>query len=436
MPRSPNQGPRPQQGRGLWGSGVTRRAVISGAALVGVGAGLDRALSGGSATEVRTNTSAATTPAVPFHGEHQAGIVTPPQRYLSFAAFDLARSSRRALRGLLQRWTAAGVAITAGREYAPAQGELSIDPGEAVDLAPSRLTVTFGFGPTLFEQDGRDRFGLAHLRPPMLAPLPPLAGDVLDPASSGGDLCVQACADDPQVTFHAIHLLSMVAGPVARLRWLQLGFRGGVSAADNRQPSRNLLGFKDGTNNIPLDDDAAMNRFVWARQPGWMDGGTYLTARRIQIVFSGWDDRGVREQERAIGRYKRSGAPLGAHREHDPVNLTATDSRGDPVIPIDAHVRVASQRDNNGGERILRRGYAFSIGATAGGLDGGGHQLGAGLFFIAFTRDPTRQLIPLLRRVTTHDALTTFTVHTASAMFAVPGGVERGSFVGEQLFTQ
>jgi deferrochelatase/peroxidase EfeB len=135
----------------------------------------------------------------------------------------------------------------------------------------------------------------------------------------------------------------------------------------------------------------------------------------------------------ALGRHKQSGAPLGARRERDRVDLHATDVRGNPVIPIDAHVRVASSQQDDG-RRILRRGYHFSSGVTRGPVDRGGHLINGGLFFIAFARDPTRQLIPLLRRVTTRDALTTFTLHTASAVFAVPGGVERGSFVGEELF--
>jgi deferrochelatase/peroxidase EfeB len=400
--------------------------VISGAAAVGIGAGLDRVLSN---SERSAAAGAVAEPAVPFYGEHQAGIVTPPQSFLSFAAFDLTTSSRRRLRDLLSRWTAASEAITAGREYAPASGQVPADPGEAADIAPARLTVTFGFGPTLFAG-----LGLAQRRPAALEPLPRFAGDMLETWHSGGDLCVQACADDPQVTFHAIHMLSMAAQSAVQLRWLQHGFRGGPSPAREAGSSRNLLGFKDGTNNIQPTDHGALSRFVWVTEPGWMRGGTYLISRRIQILFSTWDDRRLREQERAIGRRKRSGAPLGARRERDRVDLHATDTHGDPVIPIDAHVRVASSQ-NNDGQRILRRGYHFSSGATPGPIDRGGHMINAGLFFIAFARDPTRQLIPLLRRVTTRDALTTFTLHTASAVFAIPGGVERGSFVGEELFS-
>ena len=50
------------------------------------------------------------------------------------------------------------------------------DTGEAFGLSPARLTLTFGFGPSFFEKDGEDRFGLASRRPEALAPLPLLTG--------------------------------------------------------------------------------------------------------------------------------------------------------------------------------------------------------------------------------------------------------------------
>ena len=404
---------------------MTRRALLSGAALLGFGTGA-KVLLGGTAASHDEDALLAT---VPFHGPHQAGIATPPQAHLSFASFDLTTESRSRLRALLQRWTAAGEALTAGLKY-PGSRDAFADPGEAVGIGPARLTLTFGFGPSLFGTGGRARFGLAAAKPDILEPLPAFAGERLEPLRSGGDLCIQACADDPQVTFHAVHLLAGLAREDARLRWLQQGFRSNPHLSD--QTSRNLIGFKDGTNNIDVGDAAAMDRFVWARGPAWMHGGTYMVARRIQIVFGGWDDLSTSQQERAIGRHKGSGAPLGARREHDPVNLAATDAHGNPLIPLDAHIRVVGPRAN-GGRRILRRGYSFSAGVTPGALDHGGHQVDGGLFFIALARDLRRQVIPLLDNVTSRDALSTFTVHTASAIFACPPGIVPGGYIGEQL---
>lgn len=417
-----------RSGRAARGA-LTRRAALGGAALAGVSAGLDRLLW---ARTGKAGAQTASTAAVPFHGTHQAGIATPPQAHLHFAAFDLTTGSRRELRELLRRWSDAAAALTAGRSVEPGHpraGRPPLDPGEALGLGPARLTLTFGFGPRLF-----DRVGLVRRRPPALAPLPAFPGEALDAAASDGDLCVQACAEDPQVAFHAVHALARLAEGTARLRWGQLGFRRAAAGA-GAPSSRNLLGFKDGTNNVRPDDAAAMGAFVWAQPgdgPAWMEGGSYLVARRIEIVFPTWDAMSLREQERAIGRRKASGAPLGGRREHDPVDLQATTPTGQPLIPADAHVRVASAAAN-GGRRILRRGYSYSAGVTPGALRDGGHQVDGGLFFLAFARDPRAQLVPLLRLVSTGDALTTFTLHTASALFACPPGAARGEYVGEPL---
>lgn len=436
MPSSANpRGPRFRQNRGPQGVGLTRRAVLSGAALLGIGAGVDRAVTSASA---QSAAAAAAPDTVPFHGPHQAGIATPQQRHLHFAAFDLTTTSASSLRDLLRLWSQAAATLTTGREYAPTPQtplRAPTDPGEAAGLAPAQLTLTFGLGPTLFVSGGRDRFGLAHRRPAGLAPLPPFPGEALDPRRSGGDLCVQACADDPQVAFHAIHVLSRLAAGNAVMRWSQTGFRSPPGPADTQQTPRNLIGFKDGTDNIRPGDADAMRQFVWVQdgdQPTWMHGGSYLVARRIEIVLSTWDALPLVQQERVIGRDKATGAPLGGRHEHDPVDLNATDQHGNPVIPGNAHIRVAAPA-RNGGRRILRRGYAFSEGTTPAAIQAGTGGVDGGLFFIAFTRDPGRQFIPLQRRVAMTDALTAFTVHTASAVFACPPGTAPGGFIGQSL---
>ena len=248
--------------------------------------------------------------------------------------------------------------------------------------------------------------------------------------SSDGDLCIQACADDAQVAFHAIHVLTRLAEGVATLRWGQQGF-GRTSSTSSAQPTpRNLMGFKDGTANIRSEDQAAMERFVWVAGgdgPDWMTGGTYLVARKIRIIFDVWDAASLEEQERTIGRTKSSGAPLGERHENDPLDLAARKD-GAPVIPVDAHVRVASPEGNHG-QRILRRGYSYSEAPEPGS-----GQLDAGLFFICFQRDPTRQFVPIQRRLASSDALNRHTLHTASALFACPPGAKKNGFIGEGLF--
>jgi deferrochelatase/peroxidase EfeB len=410
-------------------SGITRRDAISVAAAVGIGAGLDHVLSSPLGSSSRNPRSTAAQRAVPFYGSHQAGIATPAQEYLYFAAFDVTNRTASGLRDMLQIWTATAAALQAGKSYDPRaqeDGQPPIDPGEAVELGPSQLTLTFGLGPDLF---GPRSVGLAGRRPPVLRPLPPFRGESLQPARSGGDLCIQACADDPQVAFHAIHMLSRLANGTAVLRWTQLGFGRTSSTSQKQSTPRNLMGFKDGTDNIRAEDDRAMEEYVWGQAgdgPGWMTGGTYLIARRIKILFDVWDATSLEGQQRVIGRHKISGAPLGGRREYDPVELQAV-SGGQPVIPSDAHIRLASHT-SNGGARILRRGYSFSEAPEPGS-----GAMEAGLFFIGFQRDP-RQFITIQNRLAAGDALNRHTLHTSSSIFSCPPGVQPGGFIGEGLF--
>jgi deferrochelatase/peroxidase EfeB len=414
---------------------LTRRGVLSGAAMLAANAGLEPLIAR-TAQAARRKPVRQASETVPFHGPHQAGIATAAQDYLHFAAFDMRAGGAGELKGLLERWTAVAERLTLGAPYEPTPSQAGHAPqetGEAIGLGPARLTLTFGFGPSLFASSSRgDRFGLRHARPAELRPLPAFRGDRLDAASSGGDLCVQACANDPQVAFHAIHMLSRAAAGMATLRWSQQGF-GRTSSTSRAQPTpRNLMGFKDGTNNVRGEDTEALEDFVWARRgdgPRWMAGGTYLIARRIRMLFDAWDASSLEAQQRTVGREKLSGAPLGARREHDPVDLRAMRSDGQPVIPADAHIRLASPKDNGGAE-ILRRGYSYGA-----GIEPGGGQIDAGLFFIAFQRSPRRQFIPIQRRLAATDALTRFTVHTSSAIFACPPGTLPGGFVGELLFS-
>jgi deferrochelatase/peroxidase EfeB len=372
---------------------------------------------------------------VAFRGEHQSGIATPAQERLQMAAFDLTTDRVEDLVGLLQLWTVEAELMTKGELVGPpTTSPLSPprDTGEAEGLPPARLTVTFGFGPTLFEKDGEDRFGLASRRPAALADLPAFAGDELDPSRGGGDLVVQACAEDPVVAFHAIRNLARLGRGLVVMRWSQLGFGRTSSTAASQVTPRNLMGFKDGTNNLKLEDTAGLATDVWVAptdDPAWMRGGSYMVTRRIRMLIETWDRASLDDQERTIGRVKDSGAPLGAAGEFDPVDLSAHTAAGDPVIPADAHIRLAGPASNDG-ERILRRGYSFTD-----GMDPVTGQLDAGLFFICFQRDPRVQFVPIQRRLGQQDALNEYIVHVASGLYAIPPGASPNGFVGETLLS-
>jgi deferrochelatase/peroxidase EfeB len=399
---------------------ISRRRLL---ATMGVAAG---AAVGAGGVELlhasRPDPSWAPPTAVPFTGTHQAGIITPPQNHLCFAAFDVTTTDRRRLVGLLRRWSEAARQLTAGIVVPE-------DSAESDGLVPARLTVTFGVGPMLFEADGKDRFGLRARRPEPLVQIPPMPGDALEVSRSDGDIGIQACADDPVVARHAIRTLTRLAGEDALLRWRQLGFRPTASTSIQQPTPRNLMGQKDGTNNIKLEDQQALDREVWVGDGDvdWMRGGSYLVARRIRMLLEPWDRTPKQRQDEIIGRERQTGAPLGGRQEHDPVDLSRRGEDGRLVIPADAHIRVAAPSVNHG-VRILRRGYSFDD-----GLDLNGH-VDAGLFFICFQQDPRRQFIPIQQRLAAHDALNGFIQHRASAVFACPGGVGETGWVGEQLF--
>jgi deferrochelatase/peroxidase EfeB len=374
------------------------------------------------------------TQAVPFYAGRQAGIITPQQDRLHFAAFDVTPGTKAAeLADLLRVWTRAAARMCNGDPAVPGAPEQLMPPadtGEVVGLPPARLTITFGFGPSLFGRPGAgDRFGIAHLRPPELDDIPPLPGDQLEPERSGGDIGVQACADDPQVAFHAIRNLARIGRGRVVLRWSQLGFGRTSSTSNTQQTPRNLQGFKDGTNNIKAEDTDLLDEHVWVPPDTgqeWIAGGSYMVVRRIRMLIEVWDRASLQDQERTIGRQRQSGAPLGGAGEFDIVDFTARRPDGEPVIPSDSHVRLAAP-DINGGAMLLRRGYSFTD-----GLDRLG-QLDAGLFFICFQRDPRRQFVAIQRNLGSRDSLNEYIRHTGSALFACPGGIQPGRYVGEPL---
>ena len=407
----------------LLGRKVSRRSALTLAGAFGAG----MALGGGGALSARELATGDQTQG--FYGEHQAGISTPQQDRLHFASLDLTVSKAAEVRDQMRAWSEAAAKMCAGEPVGGENNDAFVPPedtGEAQDLTAGRLTITFGFGPTLFEKDGVDRFGFASRKPAALQEIPELPGDNLDPDLSGGDLCVQACADDPQVAFHAVRNLARIGRGAAVIRWSQLGFGRTSSTSSAQKTPRNLMGFKDGTNNIRAEDEEAMNRYVWVREgPDWMRGGTYLVARRIRMLIEIWDRSPLLEQEQTIGRHRASGAPLGKEDEYDSVDLKAKGPDGLPMIPVDSHIRLARKDPN---ERILRRGYSFTD-----GMDSKTGQLDAGLFFISFQRDPQKQFVPLQRRLGQMDRLTEYIQHTGSAVFACPPGIKSGGFVGEAL---
>jgi deferrochelatase/peroxidase EfeB len=396
------------------GSGVVRAATAAGPAGAGPGA-----------NDIE-----------PFWGLHQVGIITLQQRHTYFATFDLVAPGRDDIVKTLRAWTEAAARMSRGQTAAPMESDPSkppADSGEAAGLSPARLTLTFGFGPGLFIKNGLDRYGLAAQRPAALVDLPKFNGDQLIEARTGGDLSIQACADDPQVAFHAVRQLARIASGVAQIRWAQTGF----VPADGKETPRNLMGFKDGTQN---PNDKEDEKVVWVGQegPDWMRGGSYLVVRRIRMALEHWDGTEVDFQEQVIGRRKDSGSPLGMKNETDALDLDATDKDGNSIIPDNAHVRLAAAAAN-GGAQILRRGYSYNEGVNFISERWPpwrqGIEYDAGLLFVSYQRDPRTGFIRIVGNMARLDALNQFVTHTGGGIFACPPGASEGRFIGQSLFS-
>ncbi|MFL6116071.1 MAG: Dyp-type peroxidase [Catenulispora sp.] len=360
------------------------------------------------------------TVAVPF--PHQAGISVPArqQGHGTVAAFDLVDgATREQLKALMKGWTAAIGDLTAGR--APGNNdEIALGSG------PCALTITVGFGPSLFGKAGLD----PATRPPQLAPLPAFGTERLDPARGDGDLGVVLAADDALVVFHALRTLTRIAAGTAKPRWSMSGFtRAPGASPDPSATGRNLMGQLDGTNN-PAASQPDFERKVFVAadaDPAWMRGGSYLVFRRIRMLLDSWEAQSTADQEKVIGRRKDTGAPLPGGTERTPVNLAAQNPDGSLAIRGDAHIRLAAPA-SNGGAAMLRRGLSYHDGLTADGKPD------AGLLFLAWQADPNRGFVPVQKRLTANmDALNRFTKHETSALFAmVPAPAGRG-YLGQGL---
>ncbi len=106
--------------------------------------------------------------------------------------------------------------------------------------------------------------------------LPPFAADELNPAISDGDLVVQACADDPQVAFHAIRNLARIGRGVVVIALVPAGLQPHVEHRpdDAHAPQPDGL---QGRDEQPRhgDDADAMTKHVWVS-----DGDAAVDARR------------------------------------------------------------------------------------------------------------------------------------------------------------
>ena len=399
---------------------ISRRAFIKKAGMMGAGAmmapSIMKLLFGGTSPKDALALEEANQ-AIPFYGKCQSGITTPIQRQVYFAVLDLATEDLDTIRGIFKSWTTYIARMMQGELVEAYKSNTMLPPtdtGEAVGMGTERLTITVGVSPSFLE-----KLNLTGKKLPELEDLPKFARDQLQEAFTGGDICIQACAEDAQVAFHAVRNLLRKGREHLTLKWSQTGY---AAITSQGSTPRNLFGFKDGTANVTSQDD--FDRVIWCDQDNWMKNGTYLIVRRVQMHLETWDRTSLREQENTFGRHRDSGAPFGAVDEFDPVDLELKDDKGNLVIPEDCHVRLAKEV----GEELYRRAFSY-----ANGIDPRTGQFDAGLLFISFQKDP-QQFIKVQKNLGTKDKLNEYITHVGSGLFAILPGVEEGGYLGQSLF--
>lgn len=377
------------------------------------GAGLALGLSGASAffasKEQGSKNIADGQEEISFYGKHQAGITTPMQKNIYFVVLDLRTTDKNELIQLFKDWTDYSQKLVNG-ELVKKDGSNALlppsDTGETVGLNPYRLTLTFGVSASFLT-----KLGLEKKRPKLFRDLPAFPKEQLRDQYTGGDIVIQACADDEQVAFHAVRNLIRKGRNKVTMKWSQSGF---AAIGDRMETPRNLFGFKDGTANVTTEKD--FDKVVWADSNDWMKNGSYMAVRRIIMHLETWDRTNLQEQENTFGRYKESGAPFGKKNEFDEVDLS--------LLPVDSHVRLAKEVDLP----ILRRSYSYSD-----GIDPKTGQFDAGLLFIAFQKDPDR-FVKIQTNLGADDKMNEYVTHIGSGLFACFGGVKEGGYIGQDLF--
>ena len=413
--------------------GITRRGFVTGALSAGagaaVGAGATYALSDSTRREYLGPPSQKTF--VPFEGEHQTGVTALPIPEQGLvASFNVQSEDRAGLTTALEELTEEIRGLMAGKPpetrdaaYPP------VDSGILGEKPPAdNLSIVVGVGASLFD----DRFGLADRKPKELETMPFLANDRLDPKLSHGDISIIFEAGHNDTVQFALRQLMRRTRSDLVLRWMIDGYARGIGAgqASEAVTPRNLLGFKDGTSNLDVDDAALMDRHVWVGaedgEPEWAVGGSYQAVRIIRNFVEFWDRTRLIEQEQLIGRQKVSGAPLGLSGE-----FTDPDYPSDPDgkrIPLDAHIRLANPRTPETDENlILRRGFNYSR-----GFDGAG-RLDQGLAFVAYQRSLEKGFLTVQRRLK-GEPLEEYIMPVGGGFFFIlPGVTGPDRFLGDLL---
>lgn len=415
-------------------TGIGRRGFLQAAAagaavgagtLAGVGAVTGVGATGAASGVASGSAEATTRTEYPFHGAHQQGILTPPQRNAAFVALDVTAANRAELADLLKTVTERARFLTTGGT--PPDPGLTAPPRDSgilgATVVPDGLTVTVSAGASLFD----DRYGLAAAKPARLRTMEDFPNDALRREVCDGDLLLQVCGADRDAVIHAVREITRATRGGMQPRWRQDGF---TSPPRPSGTPRNLMGFKDGTANPSATDAKTMSGLVWTAasggEPAWVGGGSYHVVRLIRMLVEFWDRVNLHEQENMIGRRRDTGAPLTGSNEHDDPHYEL-DPTGD-VIQLDAHIRLANPHTKaTDDQRMLRRAYNYDSGIDANG------NLDMGLIFTAFNQDLERQFVTVQKRLANEPLTDYISPFGGGYFFALPGARDSGDWLGRTM---
>ncbi|MEU4191317.1 iron uptake transporter deferrochelatase/peroxidase subunit [Kribbella sp. NPDC026611] len=400
-------------------SDVGRRSFLRGAL---AGAGAAAVAGAGTSAVAGLTADAATTAAVPFHGVHQAGITTDPQKQAIFASFDVIAADKAELAELFKTLTERARLLTAGGALPPLG--ITGPPADSGVLGPDMpgddLTVTVGVGASLFDA----RYGLQSSKPAKLKPMKEFPNDSLDESQCHGDLSLQLCATESDTVLHALRDIARHTRGAMQLRWRVDGFQNPPRPSGAQ---RNLMGFKDGIVKPAASDH---DKLVWVGkgngEPAWTEGGSYQVLRQIRMLVEFWDRVSLGEQENMFGRRRDSGAPLDGNHETDIPNYAGDPTGG--AIPLTSHIRMANPRTPaTAASQFLRRGYNYDRGTDAVG------DLDLGLLFCCYQQDIARQFEAVQTRLIDEPLVDYIRPVGGGYFFVLPGVRDGNDHFGRSL---
>ena len=366
-----------------------------------------------------------------YHGQHQAGIVTPRPAAGMVVAFDVLASDREDLERLFRTLDERIRFLMTGGPVEQIDPKLPpVDSGILGPVVtPDNLTITVSVGESLFDE----RFGLADVKPKRLSRMVGFPNDALDADQCHGDLSVQFCANTPDSNIHALRDIVKNLPDLLFVRWKQEGSvpaQAPTKPGEPEQSARNFLGFRDGSANPDSNDNLLMNALVWVQpgsdEPAWAAHGSYQAVRLIRNFVERWDRTPLQEQESIFGRSKNTGAPMDGQRESDVPDYTR-DPQG-KVTKLDAHIRLANPRTPESQQNlILRRPFNYSNGVNKNG------QLDMGLLFICYQADLEKGFITVQTRLNGEPLEEYLKPVGGGYFFTLPGVTGTQDYIGRSL---